>query len=146
MNTALALTSYKHIDDTLTVDDQTFRELRRLGRERPGKTEAVWERGPASWRKAAYYAHDIPIVVLEHGKLRAGSAPVIAQWRGQTLEKRVEGPAPLAVTVPAGTRLVWLVNPRTEFFQTLSRSFTLIPSGPVFYTDLLGGHGARDLG
>jgi len=60
MNTALALTSYKHIDDTLTVNDHTFRELQRLGRERPGKTEVVWGQGPASWRKAAYYAHDIP--------------------------------------------------------------------------------------
>jgi hypothetical protein len=30
MNTALALTSFKHIDDTLTIDDYTFRELGRL--------------------------------------------------------------------------------------------------------------------
>jgi hypothetical protein len=146
MNTALALTSYKHIDDTLTVDDHTFREVLRLAGERPGRTEAVWEQGLASWRKAAYYAHDVPIVVLEHGKLRAGSAPVAAQWRGQKLEKRVEGAAPVTVQVAAGTRIVWLVNPRTEFYRTLSRSFELRPAGPVFYTDLPAEDGARELG
>jgi hypothetical protein len=48
MNTALALTSFRHIDDRLTIDDYTFRELGRLAAERQGQAEAVWEQGLAT--------------------------------------------------------------------------------------------------
>ncbi len=141
MNTALALTSFQHIDNTLTIDDHTFRELKRLAAERPGQTEAVWEQGLASWRKAAYYAPQIPILVLEHGRLRAGSAPVIARWRGSKLEKRFEGRAPLTIELPAGSRVVWMLNPGTEFYRQAQQSFKLTPAGPVWFTDLPPQHG-----
>jgi hypothetical protein len=146
MNTALALTSFQHIDNTLTVDDHTFRALLRLAAERPGQTVAVWERGLASWRKAAYYAPHVPLVVLEHGKLRAGSRPVAAQWLGARMQKRVEGSAPLTVELPAASRVVWLLNPRTDFYETARGSFALAADGPVWYTDLPAAHGEKELG
>jgi hypothetical protein len=146
MNTALALTSFKHIDDTLTIDDHTFKELGRLAAERPGQTEAVWEQGLASWRKAAYYSRNVPILVLEHGRLRSGAPPVVAEWRGPKLEKRLEGAAPLTVELPAGSRVVWLLNPRTAFYESVRQSLKLTAAGPVWFTDLPAEHGERVLG
>jgi 4-amino-4-deoxy-L-arabinose transferase-like glycosyltransferase len=146
MNTALALSSFQHVDSTLTVDDHTLREVRRLAADRPGQTQVVWQQGQASWRKVAYYAPQVPILVLEHGKLRAGSLPVMAQWRGPKLEKRVEGRPPVTVEIPAGSRIVWLLDPRTDFFEEARRTFALTPAGPLWFTDLPAGHAEKDLG
>src|SRR5207253_1831200 len=106
----------------------------------------VWERGLTSWRKAAYYAPDVRIVVLEHRKLRSGSAPVIAAWRGAKLESRIEGPAPLRIVLPAGARIVWLLQPRTDFYELVRQSLPLTPVDPVYYTDLPAESGSRTLG
>ena len=84
--------------------------------------------------------------MLEHGKLRAGSLPVMAQWRGPKLEKRVEGRPPVTVEIPAGSRIVWLLDPRTDFFEEARRTFALTPAGPLWFTDLPAGHGEKDLG
>lgn len=136
INNALSLSSFQHIHDTLATDDQTFRQVLRLAAERPGRTNVVWEDGLASWRKTAYYAHDVPLLVLEHRKIRAGSPPVVARWRGPTLEKRLDGAPPLAIQVPAGSRIVWLLNPRTPFYSAVMQNFALTAAGPIWYTDL----------
>jgi hypothetical protein len=146
INTGLALTSYQHIESTLAIDDHSFRAIQRLAAARPGQTEVVWEHGLASWRKAAYYARGIPIVVLEHRNLRAGSPAAVAVWRGATLERHQEGTAPLTVDLPAGSRIVWLLNPRTPICGEAQQSFPLTPAGPVWYTDLPVQHGSKILG
>lgn len=146
INTGLALTSYQHIEDTLAIDDHSFRAIQRLAAERPGRTEVIWEHGLASWRKAAYYLHGIPIIVLEHRKLRAGSPAVAAVWNGALLQRAIEGAAPLAVDLPAGSRIVWMLNPQTPFCTSARKTFPLIPYGPVWYSDLPAGHGAGVIG
>jgi hypothetical protein len=151
----LALTSLDHIKSTLAVDDHTLRQMIRLAAERPGHAVVVWEHGLAAWRKAAYYAPGLPIVVLEHKKIRAGSPPVIAVWKGAKMEQRLQGlapsnvtgPAPLRLTLPAGTeRIVWLLNPRTPFYDLVQRSFAPAAAPPVYYTDLPRESGSRTLG
>ena len=101
------------------MDDRTLKETRRLIAERPGKTVVIWERGLTAWRKVAYYSPGVEVVVLEHKKIRSGSPPVIAIWKGAKLERRLPGGAPLQL--PAGTRIVWLLNPQTDFFSWCSR-------------------------
>jgi hypothetical protein len=144
LNNGLAFTSAEHIDNLLAVDDHSIREMRRLAAERPGRSIAVWERGLTAWRKAAYYAPALPVYVLEHGKIRAGTPPVAAVWKGPELQGRAQGPAPLRVRLPAGARVVWLLKPGTEFFEDARREFGV--SRAVDYTDLPQESGSRKLG
>jgi len=83
--------------------------------------------------------------VLEHKKIR-DSPPVIAVWRGPKLERRLQGGSPLRYALPAGARVIWLLKPRTDFFEAAQQSFSLTPAGPVWFTDLPGEPGSRLLG
>jgi hypothetical protein len=144
INSGLAMTSLDQIDATLAVDDRSLRETRRLIAERPGKTVVVWERGLAAWRKVAYYLPGVDLAVLEHKKIRSGSPAVIAIWKGAKLERMLPGGAPLQL--PAGTRIVWMLNPRTDFLQKVQQNFALLQAGPVYWTDLPQASGSRQLG
>lgn len=146
LNSGLALTSKEHILDTLATDDHTVRQLRRLAGERPGNTVVIWEHGLTAWRKAAYYDPAVPIVVLEHRTIRSGSLPVIAIWNGPRMERRIQGPAPQRVSLPPGARVVWLLNPTTEFYELARQAFPLTAADPVYYTDLPRESGSRIVG
>jgi 4-amino-4-deoxy-L-arabinose transferase-like glycosyltransferase len=144
INSGFALTSLDQISATLAVDDRTLKEARRLIAERPGKTVVIWERGLTAWRKVAYYSPGVEIVVLEHKKIRSGSPPVVAIWKGAKLERRLPAGAPLQL--PAGTRIVWLLKPQTDFLQLVQQNFPLVESGPVYSTELPQESGSRRLG
>jgi hypothetical protein len=144
INSGLALTSLEQIGATLAVDDRTLKETRRLIAERPGKTVVVWESGLTAWRKVAYYSPGVEVVVLEHKKIRSGSPPVIAIWKGPKLERRLTGGASLQL--PAGTRIVWLLNPRTDFPQVVQQNFAVAQAGPVYWSELPLESGSRRLG
>lgn len=146
LNSGLAFTSYDHIRKTLAVDDHSLRQILQLAAERPGQTVVVWEHGLAPWRKAAYYASAVPVVVLEHRFIRAGSPPVAAIWKGARLDRRLQGPAPLRFELPETRRIVWMLNPRTPFYQLAAGTLPLTPAGPVWYTDLTSEHGTASLG
>ncbi len=134
LSSGLALTSAQHVANTLAVDDRTIREVRRLAAERPAVV--LWEHGPTAWRKIAYYAPDLPVAVLEHQRLRPGSPAVVAWWRGNRLEERRQGPAPVRVTAPAGARVIWILQPGSDFYGAAQRAFEMKAAGPVWYTDL----------
>jgi hypothetical protein len=146
LNSGLALTSLSHIKNTLAVDDHSLRQAIRLAAERPGRTVVVWERGLVSWRKACYYMRQTPVVVLERRQLRSGTPPVISIWKGASLDLRLEDPAPLSVTLPAGGRIVWLLDPRTGFYSLARANFPLNAAGPIWYTDLPTLSGSKILG
>jgi hypothetical protein len=122
LNSGLALTSYEQIQNTLGVDDHSIREVRRLAAEKSGSSLVIWEHGLTAWRKIAYYSPNVPIEVLEHKKIRAGSPAVVNRWRGARLETRTQGAAPLRIDVPAGTRLIWVLNPSTEFYSAICQA------------------------
>jgi len=128
------------------VDDHSLRQAIRLAAERPGKTVVVWEQGLVAWRKACYYLHEVPVVVLDRQKIRGEAPPVIAVWKGAHPDPQLQGPAPLGVTLPAGGRIVWLLNPRTGFYSLASSNFPLVSAGPIWYTDLPPQSGSRRLG
>lgn len=50
------------------------------------------------------------------------------------------------VDAPPGARIVWLLNPRTEFYSIVQAAFAPRRDGSVFYTDLPAQHGSRILG
>jgi hypothetical protein len=104
----------------------------------------IWERGLTAWRKVAYYSPGVDVVVLEHKKIRGGSPPVIAMWRGAKLERRLPGGTPLRL--PAGTRIVWLLHPQSDFFELVRQNFPLTQAGPVYSTELPLEGGSRQLG
>jgi hypothetical protein len=142
LNSGLALTSLEHIRNTLATDDHAIRDVGRLAAERPGPVLVIWEHGLATWRKLAYYAPQIPIAVLEHRHIRSGSPAVAALWKGPF---RLAGSSP-RVEAPAGARILWLINPRTEFYNIVESAFAPRRSGSVLYTDLPADHGSRTLG
>jgi 4-amino-4-deoxy-L-arabinose transferase-like glycosyltransferase len=146
VNSGLALTSLSHIKNTLAVDDHSLQQVLRLAAERPRRTVVVWEQGLVTWRKAAYYAPAVPIVVLEHQTLQSGSQPAVSVWNGPRMTHREQSPAPVDAELPAASRIVWLLNPSTDFFRTVSRAFPLTSSGPAWYTDLPPGSGCVTLG
>jgi 4-amino-4-deoxy-L-arabinose transferase-like glycosyltransferase len=144
INSAFALTSLDQISATLAVDDHTLQETRHLIAERLGKTVVIWKGGLTAWRKVAYYSPAVEIAVLEHKKIRSGSPPVIAIWKGAKLERRLTAGTPLQL--PAGTRIVWLLNPRTDFLSVVQQNFPVVQAGPVYTTDLPAESGSRRLG
>jgi hypothetical protein len=146
LNSGLALASYEQIQTTLAVDDHSIREVQRLAAERPGGALVVWEHGLTAWRKLAYYAPELPIDVLEHKQIRAGSPAVITRWRGSRVEGRTQGAAPLRLELPAGTRVIWALNPATPFYRAMAAAFPLTAAGPVWYTDLPATGGRRVVG
>ena len=145
INSGFAMTSLEQIHNTLAIDDYTLRETRRLIAERPGKTVVVWERGLTAWRKVGYYAAGASIYVLEHKEIRGGS-PVIAVWQGDRITGRQQGPAPQRVKVPAGSRVIWLLDPRAGFTDLVKSKFPLVAAGPAYYTELPEESGSRTLG
>ncbi|MGA7234432.1 MAG: hypothetical protein WBY44_02055 [Bryobacteraceae bacterium] len=142
LNSGLALTSLEHIKNTLAIDDHAIRDVERLAAERPGAVFVVWEHGLATWRKLAYYAPRIPIAVLERRHIRSGSPAVAALWKGAL---RHPGSSP-RVEAPAGARIVWLLNPQTEFYNIVQAAFSPSREGSVLCTDLPAQHGSRILG
>jgi len=146
LSSGLALTSLGHIRKTMAVDDHSLRAAMRLASQRPGETTVIWERGLVSWRKVCYYMRQTPVVVLERKRIRSGAPPVISIWQGATSERRLQGAAPLSVALPAGGRIVWLLDPHTEFYSLAAADFSLLAAGPVWYTDLPAGSGAKILG
>jgi hypothetical protein len=146
INSGLSLVSLEQFQDTLATDDHALREIRRLIAERPGKTVIVWEHGLTSWRKAAYYAPDTEVLVLEHKRIQSGSPPVIAVWKGNRLVEHRQGSPPLDLRVPAGTRIVWLLNPGSAFYECVQLKFPTRRAGPISYSDLPGESGSSRLG
>ncbi|MGO9255546.1 MAG: hypothetical protein ACLQU1_04490 [Bryobacteraceae bacterium] len=160
----LALTSREHIETTLALDDHVLQQVRCLAAERPGEAVVVWEHGLTAWRKAAYYLPGLPIVVLDRKKIRSGSPPVIDIWKGARLKSHLQGAAPLRVALPEATlggalhqaapggalhkvtRIVWMLNPATDFFALVQENFAPVAAGPVWYSDLTGESALRRLG
>jgi hypothetical protein len=146
INSGLALTSLEQIGNTLAVDDRSLRETRRLMTERPEQTVVVWESGLTAWRKVGYYASSLPIYVLEHKRISGGTPPVIVAWRGSRPLGRQQGAAPLRLQLSPGIRVIWMLNPRTEFRNMVEANFPVTAAGTVGYTDLPAEHGIRTLG
>jgi hypothetical protein len=145
MSGALELTSREAVERTLAIDDHALRQIRSLAAARAGQTVVVFEEGMTTWRKAAYYLPDMPVIVLEHKLIRA-SAPTAGVWKGSRQESFSHGAAPLRVALPAGARIVWLLNPRTEFYGKAQQAFAPASADPVYFTDLPLESGSRVLG
>lgn len=149
LTSGLALTGAEHIRNTLAIDDHAIRDVERLAAERRGAVFVIWEHGMATWRKLAYYAPQIPIAVLEHRHIRSASPPVVAMWKGSVrtpVQVSTPGAQSGRVVAPAGARIVWLLNPHTEFYAIVQRTFAPRASGSVLYTDLPSAPGSRQLG
>jgi len=146
IHSALARSSLGHVRAITGLDDRVIGEVRRLASQRPSSTVLIWERGQTSWRKIAYYLPELPVLVLDHRRL-AGASPAVATfWRGSRVERRIEGQAPLVTALPAADRIIWILNPATEFFRSAKSALPLTPSGPAYYVDLPQGGGSSAIG
>lgn len=88
-----------------------------------------------NWRVASYYLSTRDIwVLIDHGRSEPGS-----QWtrlvRGRRMVER-RGDDALRIPVPAGGRIIWLMERDTPFVRELSRIFRVEQGRYVLYTDL----------
>ncbi len=146
VHSGLAFSSLAQIQGTAWADDHALEDLGRLASERPGRTVVVWERGRTSSRKAAYYFQNLPVVVLSPKTIRGTGLRVARYMKGPEVQKMLEGPPPLRVPLPAGARLLWLVDPKTDFFAALREAFPLRQSDALYYNDLPAESGERAVG
>jgi hypothetical protein len=84
--------------------------------------------------------------VLEHKKIRGGTPPVIVAWQGGKPLGRQQGATPLRLQLAPGSRVIWMLNPRTDFHSLVSSNFPVTEAGTVAFTDLPAEHGSRTLG
>jgi hypothetical protein len=146
VHSGMAFSSLAHIRGIAWVDDLALGELRRLKQGARGPVVVVWERGRTSSRKTGYYFQDVPVVVLSPKTIQQTSVLAARTMRGPRTERLVQGPAPLRVEAPRGARLVWLVDPKTDFFHDLKKNLPLGDADPLYYTDLPEEPGERRVG
>lgn len=146
IHTGLNQSSLSNIHDIAWADDIALGRLYQLATQRPDRIVVVWERGATSWRKTAYYFPGLEVVVLDPKTMNGFPAPVIQVMRGPRIEWRDQRPAPSPVHLPAGARVVWMVNPKTNFFRKLGETFTLARAGPLYWHDLPQLTGSRVVG
>lgn len=111
--------------------------------ERPGHAAVVSAGSQTHWRKLAYYMPQVPVIVVTR-KAPFPDAPwVIKVSRGPQSEIRNEGALPLTLRVPAGSRLVWTLNPRTGLDeQLMDRLGAVCTPGGVCRVDVPEQHGS----
>jgi hypothetical protein len=76
----------------------------------------------------------------------AAERPANTVERGVTAWRKVGYDAPgvkMRVSLQPGTRVVWLLNPRTAFPGLMKQNFSFTAAGPMHYTDLPSESGAR---
>jgi hypothetical protein len=135
----LGMSSLPQVRGTVDLDDHAISVIRGLAGGRP-EVVVVWKEGTTTWRKVAYYLNPLTVVALE----RKPDGSALARYiQGGHVLRRLESPSPVTVQLPAGARVVWLVDPRKPFFQSLKNGFPLVAEGPVYYHDLPETHGER---
>jgi hypothetical protein len=108
INYGFHLSTYDHVREIVDPDDKAIREAQRLAADAPGRTILLWERGRTGWRKLSYYLPEVPVLVLERVPTGAASS----QWLRSIQSSRKKGPAPLPVSIPAGSRIIWFTQGR----------------------------------
>ncbi len=146
LHSGLAFTSLGQVRRTAVTDDHILRAIRHLTEKHPRLAVILWERGLLSWRKAAYYYHYLPVVVLDRKTLTGPQQRVVTVWRGPQIERRIEGQAPLRIPLPRGGRLLWLLNPATDFPARLREQFVVGEMDSVYFCDLPETAGERRVG
>jgi hypothetical protein len=142
---AFHLSSYQHVRQVVDPDDAALQAVRRLVGAAPQRTVIVSERAPTSWRKVSYYFPTTRLFVLE--KLPAvPPRVVVSEWLRSDQKEQRQGSGPPTVSLPAGARIVWMVNPRNEFSTALRKALAVQEAGPVAYTDLPATAGASRIG
>jgi len=146
VNSGFAASGLGQIRQTAGTDDASIRAIRRLAAERPGHAVVLWARGLTSWRKVAYYLPELPVVVLDRPAPGAAPSLIATTWHGSRQAGRQRGPAPLRIPIPAGVRLIWLIEPNSAFSAAVRRTFPGSEAGPVYYHDLPESGGAQQVG
>ena len=129
-------TSLAHVRTQASTDDQALQALRQTAAGRRGPTVVVWEGAATSWRKVAYYFPDLAVIVLEPASTSGSPAPTVQVFRGSRLEWGARAPAPLPVSLPPGSRVVWMLGPHSALLPALSRTVPLARMGTPYYCDL----------
>ncbi len=139
------LSSYKHVKESIDPDDASIRYTQQVVAQAPAGAVILSERSVTSWRKVSYYLPRVRLVVLEKLPVRPVQF-VATEWLRSQETRRKQGAAPVKVLVPAGTRLVWMIKPNSDFETLVRQNLPVTSAGPVFYTDLPKEAGSKELG
>ena len=143
---AMDLSSLWQMRRLAAIDDRAVDQVGWLAAERPGNVVLIWEGGHASWRKAGYYFPNLPVIALGPERLRPGSPLVAAKFLGPGPGELIKGTSPLQIRLPAGARLLWMIDPKGVSFSRLQQRFQLRRADPVYHHDLPEETGEAELG
>ncbi|MGB9606759.1 MAG: hypothetical protein ACPL88_12860, partial [Bryobacteraceae bacterium] len=128
---------------TVNADDHSLRAIGQLAHGTPAETVILWRRGSLAWRKAAYYFPRLPVVVLGRKTLAGPARPTTTRWMGARLVERTEGDPPLKIQLPAGARLIWLLDQKTMCLPACVNTVSLREPKAFISAIFPGNPGAR---
>jgi hypothetical protein len=145
---AMDLSSLWQMRRMTAADGRAMDQVGRLVAGRPEAAVLIWKGGSASWRMVAYYFPKLPVIAIGPKMLQHGAALVAARFLGPGPGELLEGTgtSPLQILLPAGARLLWIIDPKGSTLSKLSQRFVLRTAGPVYYHDLPAQDGEADLG
>src|SRR5262249_51897199 len=95
----------------------------------------IWARdGEPVWRKISFYLPGQTIYSLDEAGDPAVETSLAQQWLGNKKLAQYTGASPIRITVPQGSRLIWLVGAAS--IPRLGQVLPLQKAEPVYYTDL----------
>ncbi len=130
----------------MNLDDGVLQQVRALAAERPGQTYVVWADGLTYWRKVAYYMPATRVLALGHKGATFSSPLALVLAKGPRTQVLSEGAAPLALHVDPGSRLIWIIGPRSGLDKQSLGRIGAVCYGIVCYQDLPETHGSHAAG
>jgi len=99
------------------------------------------------WAPNQLFTFDDVNLAYSIGRFDIGASqphpPAIALWQGPRLMRTLRGAAPLRLDLPAGARIIRMLNPRTDFYRLAQQNFTPSPSGSLGFTGLPTAGGSQ---
>jgi hypothetical protein len=86
-----------------------------------------------NWRIGRFYLPDRDFWVL----LKSGDRTSAQRIRRDAVVESLEN-TPVTLPIKSGSRIIWLIEPQSEFYRKLSSLFKLSGGRYVFYTDTTG--------
>ena len=129
-----SLGQVRYLDD---VTRTTLKEIAEFTpKDRPSMivtTDAYIDQWFMNWRIGRYYLPDRDFWVLLKGGVRTSVQRI---RRDAVIETLVN--TPVTLPIKKGSRIIWLIEPQSEFYRKLSSLYKLNGGRYVFYTDMTG--------
>lgn len=119
----------QHLENSMRESLARVAELRGAG----PVALVVWNGAPMSWRQGTYYVPDLPFCVLDDATAPGHLRIQAVYWRFNRV-LHISSGTPTRVALPSSGRIIWLLNPGSDFQREVARVVPLQAEPPLFYT------------